>query len=213
MGGFFMGFKEKIMENMIGKMSAQEKKDIMDKMMDGFFSTMSNEEKREMMKSMMPKMMEQMMGNGNKGMDGGMMGMMSSMTGGGGSMMDMMHSMMGGRGCMSDKMGQKEGKEDNSGSTGFNPMDMCRKMMSAISRSSEIATFATPEVRQMFDEWVQQVDEEILAYVKETGSTDPDQIGAYLKISKNSVIYFLSRLAQKGKLSIKIEKTENKEDL
>lgn len=190
-----MGFKEKMMENMMGNMSAEEKKDMMDKMMEGFFSTMTKEEKQEMMNSMMPKMMEQMMGSDNKG-SSGMMGMMGSMMGGKGSMMDMMSSMMGSK---SDK---------DSSDSGSGPMDMCKKMMSTISQSSDIATFATPEVRQMFEEWVQQVDEEILGLVKENNLITPEQVAEKLKISKNSAIYFLSRLAQKGKISININKAE-----
>ncbi len=180
-----MGFKEKMMENMMGNMSAEEKKDMMDKMMEGFFSTMTKEERQDMMNNMMPKMMEQMMGSDSKGSDGGMMGMMSSMMG-----------------SKSEKS-EKGGNDSSSG-----PMDMCRKMMSTISQSSDIATFATPEVRQMFEEWVQQVDEEILALVKENNLISPEQVAEKLKISKDSAIYFLSRLAQKGKISININKAE-----
>lgn len=165
-----MGFKEKIMEGMMNKMSSEEKKEMMDKMMEKFFSGMTDEEKKEMMKEMMPKMTKQMMG--------------------GGSMMEMMGMMMG----------KDEDKEN------FNPMEMCQKMMSSIGKSSEMATFATPEVRGLFEEWVQQIDEEILNFIKEKNTTDPEQIAAHLKISKNSVIYFLSRLAQKGKISLKVDK-------
>lgn len=179
-----MGFKEKMMEGMMGSMTGEERKEMMDKMMNNFFSNMTKEEKQEMMNNMMPKMMGMMMGGGEQGMGSNMMG-------------SMMKSMMSGK--------------HESGDSGFNPMDMCRKMMSTIAQSSEIATFATPEVRQMFEDWAQQVDEEILNYVNESGSVDPEEIAAHLKISKNSVIYFLSRLAQKGKLNIKVEKQENQD--
>ncbi len=123
-----------------------------------------------------------MMGSDNKGSAGGMMDMMSSM------------------------MGSKSDKEGNDSSSA--PMDMCKKMMSTISQSSDIATFATPEVRQLFEEWVQQVDEEILSLVKKNNLISPEQVAENLKISKNSAIYFLSRLAQKGKISININKAE-----
>jgi hypothetical protein len=72
-----MDLKEKMMESMMGKMSTEEKKEMMESMMEKFFKNMTEDEKKEMMQSMMPKMMGQMMGGG------GMMGMMSSMMGGG----------------------------------------------------------------------------------------------------------------------------------
>lgn len=184
-----MSFKDKMMENMMERMSPTERKEMMDKMMEGFFANMTKEEKQDMMDKMMPGMMGQMMGGG-PGKDGGMMGMM-------GSMMDWMNSMMGNK---SEKAGTGDGSD---------PMDMCRKMMSTISQSSEIATFATPEVRQLFEEWVQQVDEEILGLIKENSGISPEEIAERLKISKNSAIYFLSRLAQKGKISININKMKD----
>lgn len=187
-----MDFKEKMMDNMMKKMSAGEKTNLMDKMMEGFFSSMTKEEKKDMMDNMMPKMMGQMMGGDDKSSAGEnpMMNMMGSMMGGKGSMMDMMQSMMGNSG------GDKES----------NPMDMCKQMMYKINQSSEIATFATPEIRQLFEEWVQQVDEEILDLIQKDSLVSVDSIAKHLKISKNSVIYFLSRLAQKGKISLNIDK-------
>ena len=166
-----MGFKEKMMESMMGNMSAEEKSAMMDKMMDQFFGNMTAEEKQDMMKNMMPKMM------------------------GGGSMMDgsLMSQMMGSMCC---------GEND---SEGFNPMDMCQKMMSAINQSSELATYATPEIRGLFEEWVGQLDNEVIDFVKKAKSTDPDQVAAHLKISRDSAVYLLSRLAQKGIITFSVQ--------
>ena len=55
-----MGFKDKMMKVMIGRMSKEEKLEMMDKMMEEFFSGFTKEEKMEMMMKMMPKMMSQM---------------------------------------------------------------------------------------------------------------------------------------------------------
>jgi hypothetical protein len=192
-----MSFKENMMGNMMGKMSAEEKKEMMEKMMEHFFSNTTEDDKQKMMSEMMPKMMEHMMGNAGRGPDC----MMGSMAGGKDSMMDMMHTMMGGRGAHG-KDGDKEGE--------FNPMHMCGKMMSSISRNSEIATFATPEVRQLFEDWVQQVDDEILNLINDNASISPEEIAGKLKISKNSAIYFLSRLAQKGKIDLDIGKAKKR---
>lgn len=173
-----MSFKEKMMESMMGKMSAAEKSAMMDKMMDQFFGKMTPAEKQDMMKDMMPKMMGQMMGQ---------------QAGGGGSMMGGMMEMM-----MQDHDGDGE-----------SPMSMCHKMMSNISHSNDLATFATPEIRGLFEEWVQQLDKEVLDFVKETKATNPDQLAAHLKLSKESAIYLLSRLAQKGSVSVAVKYEES----
>ena len=116
--------------------------------------------------------------------------MMSKMMSAGGGMMGMIATAMGGR----------KGSEGD-----FNPMEMCKRMMSSITQTGEIASFANPEVRGLFEEWAQQIEEEILSFIKEKESIHPEEIAAHLKISKESVHYFLSRLAQKGKIQFKVE--------
>ncbi len=92
-----MGIMDNMMEFMTGRMSKEEKEQMMNKMMEKFFADMTVEDKQKMMNEMMPKMMEginmaemmpqmmmRMMGGDNpgEGMMSGMMGMMSGMRGG-----------------------------------------------------------------------------------------------------------------------------------
>ena len=180
-----MSIKDKMMESMMDKMSKEEKLAMMDTMMEKFFADLTAEDKQKMMHKMMP----QMMGEGM-----GMMGMMKGMMAG----------MMGGTSSDSTAEAERE-DEDCCGDSGFNPMDMCRKMMDSIGRSHEMAEFATPELRGLFQDWVQQIEEEILAYVN-TENGDSKKIAEHFKLSEESVIYILGKLAQKGKINFKPEK-------
>ena len=184
---------ESMMDDFVSKISPEEKAKMMEAMMEKFMAGLSPEEKQAMMSNMMPKMMSGMMG-GKDSPPGGMMGMM---MGKGGSMKAMMEKIMG-------SCGGEEGK------TGEGPWDMCRKMMSSIGKTSELAAFATPEVRGLFEEWAAQIEEEIFQFVQESKTTDADQIAARFKLSKNSANYFLTRLSQKGRISLKAEKTADK---
>jgi len=134
MGNMTSEEKSAMMDQMMNKFFAdikpEEKQKMMGDMMEKFMSTMSAEEKQLMMQSIMPKMMGSMMGGGS-----------------GSTMMNMMSMMMGGKGPM-NMMG------DTNATEGQNemPWDMCKKMMSSMSKTSDLATFATPEVRQLFEE-------------------------------------------------------------
>jgi hypothetical protein len=180
-----MGLKEKIFETMMGTMKAEEKKQMMDSMMEKFLGTLSPDEKKAMMGSMMPKMMGSMMGSN------------------GASMMDMMKGMMG-------SMAGNEGAEKDGSPMGFNPMEMCKKMMATMSKTSDLASFATPEVRALFEEWAAQIEVEILTLRNGKDSVDPDEIAQQFKLSRDSVTYFLTRLAQKGKINLKAEHAEGR---
>jgi hypothetical protein len=198
-----MGFKEKMMENMIGNITGEDKIRMMKAMMGKFFDTMTKEDKQAMMHGMMDSFFGKMSAEEKKEMMSAMMPkMMAGMMGGGGSsMMDMMKKMMG-------RMtgGKETGDDTESGTAGFNPMDMCHKMMMGMGRSSELASYATPEVRALFEEWSEQIENEIFTYIKETNTTDPDRLAEHFKLSKNSINFFLSKLAQKDKIKLKAEK-------
>ncbi len=98
-------------------------------------------------------------------------------------MQEMMQKMMG---------GMKE----------FNPMAMCQAMMTSVTKSAEMAAYATPEVRALFEEWAHEVEREALRLLMERGKIDLDGFAAELKLSKASALYFLNRLVRDGKATI-----------
>lgn len=75
-------------------------------------------------------------------------------------------------------------------------------MTGAVIEIGKMASFATPEVRGLFEEWVKAVEEEVLTFLKEKGSSNPTKIAAKLKISEESVLFLISKLAREGKLKI-----------
>lgn len=84
--------------------------------------------------------------------------------------------------------------------------DMCAKMMQqmagAFSGSSNTAPFATPEIGGLFEEWSRTVEEEILAFIKEKGKTSLPDIAATLKLSEESTLFFIVRLARERKVTL-----------
>ena len=178
-----MSLKEKFMNKMMGDqfqgMSSEDKKQMMEAMMDKFFSSVSDEEKKEMMAGMMPKMMEQMMGNGSSRGNNPMMGMMSMM------------------------MGNRK-KTSDSGEENKMPWDMCKEMMTGFKETANTARFATSELTGLFDEWCQQIEKEILNFVKEKNSINIDELAEKFSLSEESIKYLLTRLAKKNLIDFKV---------
>ena len=102
--------------------------------------------------------------------------------------MGMMKEMMGGKGGMPDMMGKC--------------MQMFQHMAGSGSGSATMGSFATPEVRGLFEEWAKALEDEIIAFLKQTGSGIPSEIAAKLKISEESVLFFIGKMAREGKLKI-----------
>jgi predicted HTH transcriptional regulator len=111
--------------------------------------------------------------------------------------------MMGGKDGMMGKMmgNKKEGEEG-----GEMPWDMCRKMMGAIGKSSDLAAYATPELHTLFEEWLNQINEEITKAITDNENITPEELSAKFNLSLESIHYILGKLAQKGDISIQASK-------
>jgi len=81
-------------------------------------------------------------------------------------------------------------------------MEMCQQMTGAVIEIGKMASFATPELRGLFEEWAKAVEGEILEFLKEQKTSNPAEIAAKLKITEESVLFLIGKLAGEGKLKI-----------
>jgi len=65
-----------------------------------------------------------------------------------------------------------------------------------VAISEELGLYGTPEARALFDDWASRMEQAVLACIQEQSLTDPQEIAACLKISSDSVLFFLDRLTQ-----------------
>ena len=84
----------------------------------------------------------------------------------------------------------------------FNPMAACQAMMTSVSKSAEMAAYATDEVRMLFEEWAASVEDEVLRALKSQGSPDLETLAAAMKLSPEATLYFLGKLVRDGKATI-----------
>jgi hypothetical protein len=59
-----------------------------------------------------------------------------------------------------------------------------------------------PELRQIFEEWLGQIEGEILQAVSESGQSDVGSLAQRFKLSAESVQFILFRLARQGKIDL-----------
>jgi|GEM_PF-2293787 len=109
---------------------------------------------------------------------------------------------------MMDKMKDSMSEDDNE----FPPFKWFKVMMDNFKENSNFSNLATPEIQALFEDWLNQIEEEIIDFVKDKNSIDVKEIADKFKISEKSAYYFLTRMAQKGKIKINIIYNENKEN-
>ena len=115
--------------------------------------------------------------------------------------MGMMKKMMsrmgpGGDGPMGGKMGEEEGPEEGRPSPPMGRMmEMCEKMLSSMDRTTSLAAFATPELQEMFREWMERLEAKALGILENQPETDSKSLASALGVGEESAIHIAARLA------------------
>lgn len=98
-------------------------------------------------------------------------------------------------------MGQPVRAESHGKSPMARMMSMCAEMLNTISQTNALAVFATPELQQIFAEWLNQLEERATALLAE-GDKDAAMLASALGISEESARYVLAQLAARGKIAL-----------
>ena len=81
-------------------------------------------------------------------------------------------------------------------------MKMGQQVMGSITETAHMASFATPEVRGLFEEWAKLVEEEIIVFIRENEKAQPAVIAEKVKLSEESVLFFISKLLREGRITV-----------
>ena len=74
-------------------------------------------------------------------------------------------------------------------------------MTTSIRQTNELAVHATTELRQAFGEWLKGLESKALR-VFAKGPADAARLAQSLKITEDSALYLLNRLAVSGKITL-----------
>ncbi len=83
---------------------------------------------------------------------------------------------------------------------GVDPTDMCQSMVERVARSKQLAAVAEPEILSLFEDWLEELDGEVVAFVNKTGSTDPFALAKGCGLSRSGAEFLITKLKSEGKL-------------
>lgn len=88
-------------------------------------------------------------------------------------------------------------------------MNMCTRMTRSIEQTSELAAYATPELRGLFETWLAEVEQEAMKFLTENGSVTAPDLAAQLGISPESAVFIIARLAKSDRVEACARLTDN----
>jgi hypothetical protein len=83
---------------------------------------------------------------------------------------------------------------------GVDPKKMCRGLFDKVARSEQLASVADPEILVLFEDWLEEIEMEVIHLVKTSASDAPDSIAERAGLSRAGALFILSKLKKEGKI-------------
>ncbi|MEA3508544.1 MAG: hypothetical protein U9R40_06475 [Synergistota bacterium] len=79
---------------------------------------------------------------------------------------------------------------------------ICAMLVESVARTAQVAGSATPQLQELFDQWVSLLGREILREEGATGDIDIAERARAIGISPSSLLHLLLSLERKGEIEI-----------
>ncbi len=69
-----------------------------------------------------------------------------------------------------------------------------------MAQSDQLRAVAAPEVLVLFEDWMEELEREVLTFIEDSGQTDPLTLVDRLGLSRSGAQFLITKLKQEGKL-------------
>ena len=84
---------------------------------------------------------------------------------------------------------------------GVDPKDMCRKVVTTLDQYAQLESLANPEIRALFIDWMEELEGEVLAFIRKARLAKPENLTDQFRISRQGAEFLLGKLKQEGKIA------------
>jgi hypothetical protein len=83
---------------------------------------------------------------------------------------------------------------------GVDPTQMCQRLVDKVAQSKQLLAITDPDLLVLFEDWFEELEEEIISLVNQHGKLDAVDLAQKLGLSKRGATFLLSKLNREGKL-------------
>jgi hypothetical protein len=83
---------------------------------------------------------------------------------------------------------------------GVDPTQMCQRLVDKVAQSKQLMAITDPELLVLFEDWFEELEEEIIAIHNKHGLLDPPKLAEKIGLSLRGATFLLSKLKREGKL-------------
>lgn len=83
---------------------------------------------------------------------------------------------------------------------GVDPTKMCQSLVDKVAQSKQLMAVTDPEILVLFEDWLDELEREVLKFSKEHGPPSSDELTEKLGLSNAGASFLLAKLKREGKL-------------
>lgn len=83
---------------------------------------------------------------------------------------------------------------------GVDPTQMCQRLVDKVAQSKQLMAITDPELLVLFEDWLEELEEEVIALGKANGPLDPGMLAKKTGLSMRGATFLLSKLEREKKL-------------
>jgi hypothetical protein len=77
---------------------------------------------------------------------------------------------------------------------------MCQSLVDKVFQSKQLRAVAEPEILVLFEDWLEELEEELINQVRRTGSKDLKALAANLGLSHSGVNFLIAKLKKEERI-------------
>jgi hypothetical protein len=78
---------------------------------------------------------------------------------------------------------------------------MCQRLVDRVAQSRQLMAVADPELLVLFEDWLDELENEVALLAKEHGRLSPSDLAQKLGVSERGATFLMSKLSREGKIS------------
>ena len=82
---------------------------------------------------------------------------------------------------------------------GVDPTKMCQSLVDKVAQSKQLMAVAHPEILKLFENWLEELEEEVIANVKRH-DPDPASLAEATGLSRSGADFIMAKLSHEGRL-------------
>jgi predicted HTH transcriptional regulator len=83
---------------------------------------------------------------------------------------------------------------------GVDPTAMCKSLVEKFSQSEQLRSVADPEILVLFEDWLEELENETVRIIKRRSSLTPKDLSKELGLSESGALFLITKLKRDGKI-------------